>query len=133
MVGFPGETEEDFDATLQLLQSLPLLDLHVFKYSPRPGTPAASFPDQVDERVKNQRSSILLDLARRKHEAFLNSMIGKSLTVLVETCQSGKCSGFSDNYIEIEFSSPHDLCGQFVETVINGMSQNRAVARLLRP
>lgn len=133
MVGFPGETAEDFDATSQLLQSLPLLDLHVFKYSPRPGTPAASFPEQVDERVKTERSSILLDLARQKHESFLRSMIGKSLIVLAETYQAEKCTGFSDNYVEIEFSSTHDLCGQFVETVVNGINQNRAVARLLRP
>lgn len=133
MVGFPGETDADFAVTLQLLQSLPLLDLHVFKYSPRPGTPAASFPDQVDERVKTERSSILLDLAQEKHTAFLSSMIGQTLTVLVEKCQQGKCSGFSDNYIDIEFSSPHDLCGQFVQTVLDGINRNRAAAKLLKP
>lgn len=133
MVGFPGETEEDFEATFELLESLPLLDLHVFKYSPRPGTPAASFPYQVDERVKNKRSGILLDLAEQKHQAFLKNMIGKSVTVLVESCQSGKCTGFSDNYIDIVFSSTHDLSGQFVDTVVSGICQNRAVARLLRP
>ena len=132
MVGFPGETEEDFAATFQLLQDLPLLDLHVFKYSPRPGTPAASFPDQVDERVKNERSSILLDLAEQKHQAFLKKMIGKKLTVLVESCQAAMCTGLSDNYIEVEFSSIYNLCGQFAETIVNDISQNRAVA-ILKP
>ncbi len=130
MVGFPGETNDDFTATVELLQRLPLLDLHVFKYSPRPGTPAASFPDQVDERLKNERSKILLSVARQKHREFLKDMMGQTLRVLVEECESGKCKGFSDNYINIEFSSPHDLCGQFIEVVLDGIHSNRAVARI---
>jgi threonylcarbamoyladenosine tRNA methylthiotransferase MtaB len=129
MVGFPGETDADFDQTVDLIQNLPLLDLHVFKYSPRPGTPAASFPDQVDERLKSKRSNGLISIARQKHTEFIERQIGQSLTVLVEECQSGRCNGFSDNYIDIEFSSPHDLCGQFVDVVLEGIYRNRAVAR----
>lgn len=130
MVGFPGETVDDFASTVQLLQSLPLLDLHVFKYSPRPGTPAASYPDQIDERVKNERSKVLLSMARQKHREFMKSMMGQVFTVLVEECESGRCKGFSDNYINIEFSSPHDLCGQFIEVVLDGIHRNYAVARI---
>lgn len=130
MVGFPGETNEDFAFTVELLQSLPLLDLHVFKYSPRPGTPAASFPDQVDERLKNERSKVLLSVAQQKHGEFLEGMMEQAFTVLVEECESGKCKGFSDNYINIEFSSPHDLCGQFIEVVLDGIHRNHAVARI---
>lgn len=128
MVGFPGETDLEFESTFELLQQLPLLDLHVFKYSPRPGTPAASYSDQVDERVKSLRSNTLLELARQKHSSFLESMLDQALTVLIEECQSGKCHGFSDNYINVEFSSPHDLCGELVEVVINQVNQDRAVA-----
>lgn len=128
MVGFPGETEGDFDFTVELIQNLPLLDLHVFKYSPRPGTPAASFPEQVEQKIKAERSKVLLDIARQKHKAFIEGLIGQTLTVLVEECHSGKCNGFSDNYINIEFSSPHDMCGLFVEVVLEGVYRNRAVA-----
>lgn len=131
MVGFPGETDQEFDDTFRLLQAVPLLDLHVFKYSPRPGTPAASYPDQIDERLKAVRSRKLLELARHKHRALLESMKGTTLTVLVEKCQQESCSGYSDNYINVEFSSPHDLCGRLVEVVLTGVGRDRAAAILL--
>lgn len=130
MVGFPGETDQDFAATRELLERLPLLDLHVFKYSPRPGTPAASYPDQIDEKVKTRRSSELLALAGRQHRSFLEKRIGQRLTVLAEKCTQNLCTGFSDNYINVEFLSPHNLCGEFVEVILEGINEDRAAARI---
>lgn len=130
MVGFPGETDQDFTATRELLERLPLLDLHVFKYSPRPGTPAASYPDQIDEKVKTRRSNELLALARRQHRSFLEKRIGHRLTVLAEKCTQNLCTGLSDNYINIEFLSPHNLCGEFVEVILEEINEDRAVASI---
>ncbi|MGA1841342.1 MAG: tRNA (N(6)-L-threonylcarbamoyladenosine(37)-C(2))-methylthiotransferase MtaB, partial [bacterium] len=83
MVGFPGESEEDFEKTYMLVERLPLAYLHVFSYSPRPGTPAALFSDQVDGSVKKARSQSLRRLGQKKKEAFRSGFLGKDLEGLV--------------------------------------------------
>lgn len=116
MVGFPGEDDQDFAETLALLEALPLHSLHVFKYSPRPGTKAAAMNPQVDERQKAVRSETLLQLAAAKNSNFLNNMLGRQLTVLVqEHLFEHTYMGLTDNYIEVQFDSPHDLTGFFVQ------------------
>ena len=110
MIGFPGETDEDFQATYDLIADLPLTDLHVFKYSRRPGTPASNFPDQISEAVKNVRSDILLKLAQNKKKTFLEKFIGRSIEVLVEQIKHDQqYLGISDNYIEVEIISEKKL------------------------
>ena len=104
MVGFPGEGEAEFARTRQLLEELPLAYLHVFSYSPRPGTPAASWPDQVKGADKKQRAQIIRELGIRKREAFAAKFLGQELTVLLESTrerETGLMQGFSDNYIPV--------------------------------
>jgi threonylcarbamoyladenosine tRNA methylthiotransferase MtaB len=116
MVGFPGESDEDFLDTYNLIKELPIADLHVFKYSVRPGTVAARLPEQVKEKVKNQRSERLLELGHIKKSEFITPFIGKELTVLVEKRLDNELYvGLSDNYLEITFSAAQDYCGQFVQ------------------
>ena len=83
MIGFPGESEEDFEKTYLLVERLPLAYLHVFSYSPRPGTPAALLPDQVDGSLKKVRSQRLRLLGQRKKEAFRSGFLAKDLEGLV--------------------------------------------------
>jgi threonylcarbamoyladenosine tRNA methylthiotransferase MtaB len=126
MVGFPGEDEKDFRDTYNLIDSLPFMDLHVFPYSKRPGTRAASITPQVSPQEKQARSQKLLDLARRKNDDFITSQIGQELTLLIEK-QTGERDyiGLSDNYIEVSFQSPYDLRGELVQVRVEGINAER--------
>ena len=77
MVGFPGETDSEFEATRQMIESLPFTYLHVFTYSARPGTPAASMAKQVPVQVARERNRILRELAAEKKLAFMRSFVGR--------------------------------------------------------
>jgi len=119
MVGFPEETDSDFQDTLELIGELPLTDLHVFKYSRRKGTKAAELSGQIPEPKKNQRSEKLLEIARNKKLAFAKCFLGQRFDLLVEE-KSGKDKyiGLTDNYLEVTVQSDHDLCGQSVAVEI---------------
>ena len=115
MVGFPDEKEADFIATRDLLAELPVSSLHVFKYSVRPGTKAAMMGPAIEERVKNQRSEILLDLAAAKKHEFCQSMLGQNTEALVQQqLDTGIYEGLTDNYLEIQFPAPEDLTGNLI-------------------
>jgi threonylcarbamoyladenosine tRNA methylthiotransferase MtaB len=112
IVGFPGETEADFAATLALVEALPLSYLHVFPYSVRPGTAAVGLPERVDVRTVAARARRLreLDVARRR--AFRQVMVGRVEDVLVlETRdrRSGDLTGLTGNYMEVTFAGPEHL------------------------
>jgi len=82
MVGFPGETDADFEATRRMIEDLPFTYLHVFTYSPRPGTPAAAMADQVPPGIARERNRILRELASAKKLAFMRSFVGKSVEAI---------------------------------------------------
>jgi len=103
MVGFPGETDEEFSETFRLIEESPLTYLHVFPYSARPGTVAAELSGQVPDHVASFRAKALRQLIARKHAAFLASMAGRILDVLV--LQSGE--GLTTNFLKVR--TPHDL------------------------
>ena len=102
MVGFPGETEEDFKQTRRLVASLPFTYLHVFPFSRRPGTPADTMPDQVHGAVARQRGRILRELAAEKNRRFRERQVGRTLNVLtLEEETEGGTSALSDNYLKV--------------------------------
>lgn len=103
MVGFPGETEREFEETVRLVESLPLTYLHVFTYSPRPGTPAAAMPDQTPPAVRKQRNRLLRELAARKNLEFRRRMLGRTLSVLT---LAEPLRALSDNYLKVELAEP---------------------------
>lgn len=82
MVGFPGESDAEFEETHRMIEELPFTYLHVFTYSPRPGTPAADMPRQVPIRIARERNRILRDLAAKKKHAFMQSFVGKALKAI---------------------------------------------------
>lgn len=130
MVGFPDEQAEDFQDSYELLESLPVCDLHVFKYSKRPGTPAAQLRPEISEQEKRSRSDRLLSLAKTKQAAFLQAAVGQELRVVVEKSNgNGVYMGTSDNYINVEFEASENQIGQFARVVIeeneNGMARGR--------
>jgi len=106
MVGCRGETPECFEETFELLQSLPVSQLHVFPYSERPGTSALSIPYIVSEKEKKLRSKRLLELSDQKTEAFYAAHIGQEAEVLFERSTRGRAMhGFTRNYIRVELSA----------------------------
>src|SRR5262245_34543134 len=94
MVGFPGETDEEFAETYRLIERAPLTYLHVFPYSPRPGTPAADIPNPIPSHVSQFRAKALRQLIANKNEAFRKGMIGRALEVLVLQSEEGLSSNF---------------------------------------
>ena len=99
MVGFPGETEAEFEETFQFIDSLPFTYLHVFTYSARPGTPAATAPGQVPMPIRKERNRRLRELAERKNLAFRKQFAGETLSVV--TLGQGKMA-LSSNYLKVE-------------------------------
>lgn len=121
IAGFPGETDAEFDETVQLLEELPFSDLHVFPYSSRPGTRAASMPGHVPDRIVTGRAARLRGIAKLKKKIFLERFAGKELNVLVHgyNDKSGVCRGLSRNYISASFFGKKSLVNEEVSILIN--------------
>jgi threonylcarbamoyladenosine tRNA methylthiotransferase MtaB len=107
IVGFPGETEEKFEHTYELIKSLPFSYLHIFPFSKRKGTPASQFPWRVDEAVIKKRAEKMRELGKQKRQAFYHQFLHQELRVLVEDRrekETGRWKGFSRNYIPVSLS-----------------------------
>jgi threonylcarbamoyladenosine tRNA methylthiotransferase MtaB len=131
MVGFPGEDEQAFGQTYDLLQALPLSYLHCFPFSPRPGTPAARMPGQVAERAKKERVQILRGLSREKRGAFYSRFIDEPLTLLIEhRREKGMLRGISRNYIFCLVEGEDELMGREVEGVLLDVQGERGIGRV---
>ncbi len=125
IVGFPGETDEDFQATCDFIQSRPFTYLHVFPYSKRKGTPAAERKDQIPSHIKAERARLLRELAAKKKQEFYNTFTGKSVHVLFEDRnQSGKMSGFSAEYVRVESMYDSEMINRIVPVVVESTSKD---------
>jgi len=113
MTGFPGEGEKEFSETLAFTEKAAFLDMHIFAYSKRKNTPAATYPDQVDEGVKRERSAKLIALASRLRDENLDEMIakGEPLSVLFETRDGDMMQGHSAEFAEVHVKTAEPLHG----------------------
>ena len=105
MVGFPGETDAEFEATRRMIEELPFTYLHVFTYSPRPGTPAASMRNQLPVQVARERNRILRELAAEKKLAFMRSFVGQTIeAITLQQCGAGvaRTEALTDNYLKLQ-------------------------------
>lgn len=116
MVGFPTETEDRFASTLHVCRESKYLKSHVFRFSPRYGTPADRFGDPVAPAVKQRRAQEVAELGRATGPAHIRRFLGRVMRVLVEskTGRDGLMGGLTDNYIEVRFAAPSSWSGQFV-------------------
>ena len=115
IVGFPGESDQDFLDTYNFLKSLKPSFLHIFPYSKRADTPASEFSDQVEESVKTQRVEQLSKLSDELYSQFCNENSGREEEVLFESTQKGgKMFGYTKNYIKVEREYSRELIGQIV-------------------
>lgn len=119
MTGFAGETDEDFNETLEFVKDIEFAEAHVFQYSPRRGTPAAVRPNQVTSEVKEQRSKAIIDITNRSHEKFLQKHIGRTMDILYETRANDGCfEGKTSNYITVHAHSDAEISGEFHKTLL---------------
>ena len=132
VVGFPGETEEDFLKTYELLMNLPITYFHVFPYSKRPGTPAAKMENQIPAKIKDERVAILRKLDHKKRSAFYGSRIGKVHNVLVESERSadGLAKGFTDNYIPVHFEAKAEHINRVVPVKLEKLQERFVIGTL---
>ena len=118
IVGFPGETDAEFNKTFEFLKEIKFYKMHIFKYSPREGTPAAKMPNQVDGNIKEQRSQKLIKLSDQNQLWYNQKYIGKPVEVLFEEEKDGIWSGYTKNYIKVNFKSSKNLENQLVTVKI---------------
>ncbi|KGX88923.1 tRNA (N(6)-L-threonylcarbamoyladenosine(37)-C(2))-methylthiotransferase MtaB [Pontibacillus litoralis] len=119
IVGFPGETEEEFNDTYRFIQEIGFSELHVFPYSKRTGTPAARMDDQVDEEIKNARVHQLIELSNQQAKEYASSYEGEVLEVIPEEKfkddeNDQRLVGYTDNYLKVIFEANEDVIGQIV-------------------
>ncbi|ULT55723.1 tRNA (N(6)-L-threonylcarbamoyladenosine(37)-C(2))-methylthiotransferase MtaB [Neobacillus drentensis] len=123
IVGFPGETEEEFMETYNFIKEHKFSELHVFPYSKRTGTPAARMEDQVDEEVKNERVHRLISLSDQLAKEYASLFEGEVLEVIPEEeykeeANKGLYVGYSDNYLKVVFPATEDMIGKIVKVKI---------------
>ena len=119
IVGFPGETDEEFLKTVSFLNKLPLRKIHTFKFSERKGTAAAKMSGKISPGVKDERSKVVIGISAEKEKAFKKASVGKTAGVLVEKYENGFCKGYSENYLPVRFKSDKDLSNQTVKMILS--------------
>jgi threonylcarbamoyladenosine tRNA methylthiotransferase MtaB len=140
IVGFPGETEQRFQRTYSLIESLPFSYLHVFPFSNRKGTPASQFSQAIDQREIKRRAEAMRELGKQKRQAYYHQFLHQELMILVEDRrekETGRWKGFSRNYIPVALTSEDELQGnpdwinQEVSVKVTDMEENGLVGQIL--
>ena len=119
IVGFAGETEEEFEQTYNFLKKINFYKMHIFKYSPRKGTKAENMPNQVDGNIKEVRSKKLIELSDLNETNYLKSYIGKTISVLWEEEKNGVIKGHTPNYLLAEIGVSDELLKNSIINTIN--------------
>ncbi len=130
IVGFPGESNVEFEATYEFLKGIKLSKMHIFKYSKRTGTKAAEMPFQVDGLIKEERSKKLIELNNALEVEFMEKFIGREMRVLYEEAISGKENtyvGYTENYIKVITESDENLEGKIVPTKLAAVKQENMI------
>ena len=132
IVGFPGETEENFAATKEFVRSCGFSKIHIFPFSPRKGTPAASFSGVVSEKVKQRRAVELAEVDRESHEKYCESMLDKTVTVLFEQeSAEGLWEGLSGNYVRVYAKSEDNLSGKIRKITLKDLYKDGMIGEIL--
>lgn len=135
MVGFPGDTEAEFEETRRMVEELPFTYLHVFTFSARPGTPAASMPDQVPVRIARNRNQVLRDLAAQKKLDFMRSFMGQKLEAITLNVVSENANGLctealTDNYLKLRLKGRREP-NTWVTVGVEAVEGDRLIAHQL--
>lgn len=128
IVGFPGETDEEFNKTYQFLKEIKFYKMHIFKYSPRKGTKAAVMPNQINGDIKEERSKKLIELSDRNEIEYNKSYIGKNVEVLFEEEKDGMYKGHTQNYIMVYCQSKEKLDNKIIDVVCEKAEKEHIIA-----
>ena len=115
IVGFPGESEQEFEKTYAFLEKIKFYKMHVFKYSPRKGTKAAIMPNQIDGNKKEERSRKLIELSNKNEKIYNEQYVGKELEILFEEEKNGIWQGHTKNYILAHYKTEENLENQIIK------------------
>ena len=124
IVGFPGETDENFSETLRFIQGQPFSKIHVFPYSARAGTLAATLPNQIPPQIKKSRASLVLEVSRAKSKAFAERLIGKTVEIIAETSEGGFVDGLTKNYVRVYVPDENILLGSVLNVKIERLHKD---------
>lgn len=131
MVGFPGETDEDFKESLVFCNDIAFSAMHIFKYSMRSGTPAAAMLDQIDPQIKERRAKQMADVAQKNKLDYERRFVGQTLRILVEEqTKDGLWTGHSSNYLLVTFPGENIRSGDFVDVKITSAERNRLLGEI---
>ncbi len=132
IAGFPGETDEEFANTRELMRRVGFSRAHIFTYSPRPGTSGADMPGQVPSIVAKSRTKELIAVAAETGRLYRTAMLGRNEQIIVEQQEkNGKWTGVTGTYVETEFDGPENLRGRVVEVKITGLTRKGLAARMV--
>lgn len=130
IVGFPGESDQDFSDTLDACRDIGFSKIHIFPFSPRRGTPAAEMPDQIPKSLKSERGKILADLESELHLSYYQSLIGEQLQLLVESVDdAGIASGTSCRYAQVRCAAPAATENQLIDVTVQTAKGDHLLAR----
>ena len=130
IVGFPGETEEEFEKTYTFLKEVEFYKMHVFKYSPRKGTKAAQMKGQIDGKVKEERSQKLIELSNENEKRYNKSYVGKEVEILFEEEKQGYYRGHTKNYILAYCKSKRNLENQVIQAMCKSAENDHILVEL---
>ncbi|MBR5478597.1 MAG: tRNA (N(6)-L-threonylcarbamoyladenosine(37)-C(2))-methylthiotransferase MtaB [Clostridia bacterium] len=131
IVGFPGETNEEFDETLEFIKKCDFSMMHIFPYSKREGTPAAKMSDQIEKSIKEERAAFASAVEMRMRYVFWEKQVGKACSVLFEEVCDGMWQGHSENYIPVRVRSERDLKNQVMNVEIKKVKDDYLMGVLI--
>ena len=136
IVGFPGETQEQFENGYRFMERMKFSEMHVFPYSKRTGTPASRMEDQVDEEIKHERVQRLIDLSEKMQAAYASDWVGRVVDVIPERDgkmlrEPGRVAGHADNYLQVVFNGDAGLTGKLCRVRITESGVNECQGELL--
>lgn len=118
IVGFPGESDEDFNESLNFVKNIGFAKVHIFPYSKRRGTKAATMPNQLTKEVKRKRETLLSAVENQTRTEFMQKMVGNDYEILVERCENNECVGFTKNYIQTKFVGENSFCNTLMTVTV---------------
>ena len=130
IVGFPGETDEEFNKTYEFLKEIKFYKMHIFKYSPRKGTKAAQMEKQIDGKIKEQRSQKLVELSNKNEKEYNEKYIGKEVEILLEEEKEGIYKGHTANYILAYCKTNQNLENKIVKAICQNAEDDHILVKM---
>jgi len=131
IVGFPGETDDDFEETIAFVERIGFARIHVFPFSPRPNTKAYDMKDKVPNIIKSKRVHRLIELGEKLEINYIKRFVGSNVDVLFEASENDYYVGYSKEYVKVKVKSDIDIRAQIHKVMVTGHKDNALISHLL--